>query len=150
MPALREIERSFVDAVRWSDATTLAAHVAPLALSAERRIQIYRNHFTISLTEALSATYPTLKALVGEAFFDQTARRFAAEQPPSSPVLFEYGAAFPTFMAEATHSPEYRYLSDVGAFEWAINHAYHADDAPPFDPSTLLTVPEAQIGRAHV
>ena len=146
MPALREIQTAFAAAILTGNAGTLPLHVAPMTLGAERRIQIYRNHFTISLTECLSATFPVLKALVGEAFFDQSARSFAMDFPPSSPVLFEYGESFPAFLAEATRSTDFAYFVDVGAFEWAINHAYHADDAEPPNAQTLLTVPEEKRG----
>ena len=146
MPALREVQTAFAAAILTGNAGTLPLHVAPMALGAEQRIQIYRNHFTISLIGCLSATFPVLQALVGEAFFDQSARSFAIDFPPSSPVLFEYGESFPAFLAEATKAVDFAYLADVGAFEWAINHAYHADDAEPLDAETLLTVPEANRG----
>lgn len=146
MPALRDVQTAFAAAVLTGSAGTLPLHVRSMTLGAERRIQIYRNHFTISLTECLSATFPVLKALVGENFFDQCARSFTMNFPPSSPVLFEYGESFPTFLAEMTRSANFAYLADVGAFEWAINHAYHADDAETLDAQTLLTVPENNRG----
>ena len=94
------------------------------------------------MTECLAVTFPVLKALVGENYFNQCARRFAADYPPPSPVLFEYGEAFPRFLAEMTRSENFAYLADVGAFEWAINRAYHADDADPMRPQALLSAVE--------
>lgn len=146
MPALREIQTAFSAAILTGEPGVLPIHVAPIPLGAERRIQIYRNHFTISLIECLTATFPVLKSLVGEIFFDQCARSFATNHPPSSPVLFEYGETFPAFVADATRSRDFAYLTDVGAFEWAINHAYHADDAEPLDSQTFLGVPEETRG----
>ena len=146
MPALHEVQAAFAAAVLTGKPGPLPFHVAPMTLGAERRIQIYRNHFTISLTECLSATFPVLKALVGETYFDQCARSFAGEFPPSSPVLFEYGESFPAFLADATGSSDFAYFADLGAFEWAINHAYHADDVEPFDARTLLATPGERRG----
>lgn len=147
MPALREIESSLAAAVLTGKPGSFPRHVAAMELGGERRLQIYRNHFTISLTECLAATFPVLKALVGESFFNQCARAFATDHPPSSPVLFEYGEAFPPYLFEATRSVDYAYFADVGAFEWAINHAYHADDAAEFDAVTILTVPDDRRGN---
>lgn len=142
MPALRDVQTAFAAAILNGAIGRLPLSVAPMALGAERRVQVYRNHFTISLTECLAATFPVLKALVGENYFNQSARRFAAEFPPVSPVLFEYGEAFPGYLAQAAGSNDFAYLADVGAFEWAINCAYHADDAAPIQPHDLLSVAE--------
>jgi hypothetical protein len=146
MSALRKIETSLSAAVLTGAPGEFPKHIADMELGSERRLQIYRNHFIISLTECLAATFPVLKALVGETFFNQCARAFVMAYPPSSPVLFEYGEAFPHFLFEATRSTAYAYFADVGAFEWAINHAYHADDVDVFDASTLLDVFDSQRG----
>jgi hypothetical protein len=142
MPSLPELQTEFAAAVLTSAPGRLPLAVAAMPLGPERRIQIYRNHFAISLTECLAATFPALKALVGERYFDQCARRFASDYPPSSPVLFEYGEAFPRFIAEAACSDDFAYLADVGALEWAINCAYHAEDAAPISPQEFLSIPE--------
>lgn len=145
MPALHDVQTAFADAILTGAAGSLPSLVAPLALGAERRIQVYRNHFAISLTEGLAATFPVLRALVGDAYFGRSARRFASEFPPSSPVLFEYGERFPSLLAQSA-GDEFAYLADVGAFEWAINCAYHADDAVPMQPQALLSVPAERHG----
>jgi len=142
MHTLNDVQEAFAAAILYDRPGRLSPHVASVTLAAERRIRIYRNHFTISLTECLAVTFPVLKALVGENYFNQCARRFAADYPPPSPVLFEYGEAFPRFLAEMTRSENFAYLADVGAFEWAINRAYHADDADPMRPQALLSAVE--------
>lgn len=146
MPALPELQASFAAAILTGAPGRLPLSIAPSALGAERRIQIYRNHLAVSLGECLAATFPVLKELVGEGFFTQTARRFASEFPPSSPVLSEYGEAFPAYLAQTAGAEDFAYLADVGAFEWAINRAYHADNAAPLRAEALLSVPEANRG----
>ncbi|MGE5539010.1 MAG: DUF2063 domain-containing protein [Gemmatimonas sp.] len=144
MPGLRDLQRDFAAAITGGSVDPLTRHIRPAPLGPERRIAIYRNHFVITLTESLGITFPVLKALVGEAFFDQSARRFAEMYPPTSPVLFEYGERFPHFLRDETRSSEFDYLVDVGVFEWAINHAYHAADADPLDANALLRVSPEQ------
>ena len=120
MPALPELQQSFAAAILAGDMAPLAAEIAPVRLGAARRAAIYRNHFAISLGEALAATFPVLQRLVGEAYFAQAADRFVAAAPPTSPVLFEYGEAFPSYLAGRAGADAFAYLVDVGAFEWAI------------------------------
>ncbi|HTI86933.1 MAG TPA: DNA-binding domain-containing protein [Alphaproteobacteria bacterium] len=146
MHALPELQMDFADSVLSGvTADRLADAIRPSPIAAADRIGIYRNHFAITLTESLGITYPVLKALVGERFFAQCARRYAQTHPPRSPVLFEYGRAFPVSLADAAGSG-FAYIADVGAFEWAVNHAYHADDSLPVGASTLARIPAERHG----
>ena len=150
MLALPELQDRMISAILVGNASPLHGAVAPLRLGAEARLQIYRNHFAVSLIEALGRTYPVLQRLVGEAFFAQAARRFIASWLPSSPCLHEYGAEFPGFVATLARSADFAYLADVGGFEWAINVAYHADDVPPLSATALQSVPAADLANLRL
>ena len=52
-----------------------------------RRFAVYRNNVAIALTQALADTFPVVKQLVGDEFFDAMAGVYLREQPPRSPVL---------------------------------------------------------------
>src|SRR3546814_19906185 len=52
---------------------------------------------------------------------------------------------FPTFLAALPDLGGHNYLPDVAAFEWALNVAYHADDAALLRPEDLPD-PDA-VGR---
>lgn len=131
MKTLHEIETRFIAAILGNDMSGLDEIVAPSPIAPAQRLQIYRNNFLISLAAALAASFPVLRRLVGEAYFEQTARRFAETNPPCVPMLSAYGETFPRFLAKATRAPDFAYLADVGRLEWAINCAWHADDAMP-------------------
>lgn len=124
---LLERQRAFAAALTGGS-PGIADKVIGDAIPAESRVQVYLNHFRISLLEALAATFPVTRALVGEAFFAQTARAFLVYEPPGSPVLAEYGAGFPTFLASLPDLGGHNYLPDVAAFEWALNLAGWAPD----------------------
>ena len=102
-----------------------------------RRLRIYRNHYYITLIEALAATFPVTRRLVGEMFFAQVARRFAATSPPAGPCLFEYGEGFPALLEALPEAQAHPYLGDVARLEWALNLSRTAPDVPPLDPSGL-------------
>lgn len=131
MPSLRELQRDVSAAVLGGAAGPAAAHVLQDRLTPEQRLQVYRNHVRISLREALAATFPVVRRLVGEGYFATVARHFVLAHPPRNPVLAEYGAAFPAFLEAAPNAPVY--LADVARLEWALNAAYPAPDASPLE-----------------
>jgi hypothetical protein len=139
MPSLHDIQREFSRYLLGGGAGRLAEAVRFDRLAGERRAQIYRNHFRITLIEALGATFPVAARLVGPDYFATAARRFAAAHPPSQPVLAEYGAEFPAFLETLPHAPEY--LGDTARLEWALNRACHAPDLPALDAAALAAVP---------
>lgn len=110
-----------------------------------QRFAVYRNNVMVSLIDALAAKFPVACQLVGAEFFRAMVRRFAAEHPPSSPIMAEYGELFPDFIAGFPPAQAVPYLADVATLEAARVRAYHAMDADSFgreefasiDPATL-------------
>jgi hypothetical protein len=95
------------------------------------RFGVYRNNVAVSLTEALGEGFPVTRALVGDAFFDAMARCFVIEQPPASPILSDYGGAFPDFIAACPPAAGLPYLPDLARLERARVVAYYAAEARP-------------------
>lgn len=93
------------------------------------RFNVYRNNVVVSLTEALAEGFPVTQALVGERFFAAMARCFVVAQPPSSPILSDYGDALPDFIAAFPPAHGLPYLPDLARLERARVKAYHAADA---------------------
>lgn len=91
-----------------------------------KRFAIYRNNVVVSLIDALVSTFPVTRALVGEEFFYDMARRFALASPPSTPVLAHYGEALPAFIEQFPPAASIAYLADVARLERLRVHAYHA------------------------
>lgn len=110
-----------------------------------RRFAVYRNNVTVSLMEALGARYPAVKAIVGDAFFAATARLYVAAHPPRSPLMMEYGAEFPAFIAAFEPAGTLPYLGDVARLEAARSRAYHAADAAPLDPASLAALTPEEV-----
>jgi hypothetical protein len=114
------------------------------ALDAAARVAIYRNNVLGNLTGALRLTFPAVERLVGAAFFAAAAARFIAATPPASADLYEYGAAFPAFLAAFAPAQGVPYLADVARLEWAVNHALHARFVPALTVAALRDVTEQQ------
>jgi hypothetical protein len=114
------------------------------ALDAAARVRIYRNNVLGNLTGALRLTFPAVERLVGADFFAGAAAHFISTTPPVSADLYEYGAAFPAFLAAFEPARGIAYLADVARLEWAVSLALHAPFAAPLTAHALLRVPESQ------
>ncbi|WP_299437823.1 DUF2063 domain-containing protein [uncultured Rhodospira sp.] len=145
MPGVAAIQEMIGRAVLSGDEPALAALIDGRGLSPMQRIAIHRNNTLITLTEALGANFPVVKALVGEAFFAQTARAFIRRAPPDSPVLSHYGERFADFLAGFEPAAKLPYLADVARLEWARLGALYAADARPAAHDTLAAVPPSVL-----
>jgi hypothetical protein len=127
-----------------------------------KRYNVYRNNVTVSLIDALAAIYPAVQRITGVEFFRAMARFHVRATPPASPLLFEYGHEFPSFIESYEYAREMPWLADTARIERAWLDAYHAADAEPLvaevfaniDPGTLAQVrfvphPAARIVRSR-
>jgi hypothetical protein len=149
MATLAEVQRAFGGAVLGDDDPTLAALIDGAGLTPEQRLGIHRNNALITLTEALGANFPVVKALVGEAFFTQAARAFIRAAPPASPVLSRHGEGFADFLATYEPAAALPYLPDVARLEWARLGALQAADARPASRQALAGVPPHLLPMAR-
>jgi len=114
--------------------------------TAVRRYNVYRNNVTVSLIDALAAVYPAVQRITGVDFFRAMARFHIRATPPTSPLLFEYGRDFPSFIERYEHARSMPWLADTARIERAWLDAYHAADAEPLSPAALAAVPPDRVG----
>jgi Putative DNA-binding domain len=141
MSTLLELQRDLRTAL-LAGADTAPPSVIGGTASAASRVRIYRNNVLGNLVGALRLTFPAVERLVGADFFAGAAARFIPATPPASADLYEYGAAFPNFLAAFEPAKGLSYLPDVARLEWAVNLALHAPLVPALAPEALLGVPE--------
>ncbi|MCM5555618.1 DNA-binding domain-containing protein [Pleomorphomonas sp. NRK KF1] len=127
-----------------SPAPTLVT--GPRGKRAEIRYNVYRNNVTVSLIGALSSIFPATERITGPDFFRAMARFHVRETPPTSPLLFEYGRAFPDFIDRYEHAAGMPWLSDVARIERLWLDSYHAADAPTLKAEMLSSVPPERLG----
>lgn len=146
MPSLAERQQDFAEALLDPQLRTPAGCVAPDGLPDSKRFAVYRNNVVSSLIDALADAYPAVRRLLGEECFRGTARIYVAQDPPRSPVLLEYGAGFPGFLATLEPLACLTYLADVARIERAWLEAYHAAETTPLEPSALARISEHRAG----
>jgi hypothetical protein len=117
----------------------------PNGKAANKRYAVYRNNVTVSLINALAATFPATLRITGVDFFRAMARFHVRATPPTSPLLFEYGYDFPDFIERYEYAGSMPWLADVARIERAWLDAYHAADAAPLPPEALASIPSEQL-----
>lgn len=123
---------------------------APVAGQRERRFAVHRNTFVAGLVDALAASFPATRALLGDDCFRAMARERVLAEPPASPVLVEYAAGFPRCVAAFASAAGVPYVADVAALEAMRVAAFHAADAAPLAPdafASLLAEPSRLAAR---
>ncbi len=104
-----------------------------------RRFAVHRNNVAVALVDALADTFPVVKALVGEEFFEAMATVFVRAHPPASPLMHGYGGQLPGFIEAFAPARGLPYLADVARLEFARVQACHAADAPPLSPAAATS-----------
>lgn len=117
----------------------------PNGKTATRRYNVYRNNVTVSLIDTLASIYPAVHRITGADFFRSMARFHVRQTGPTSPLLFEYGRDFPSFIERYDYAQSMPWLADVARIERAWLDAYHAADITPLSPIVLSTFPPAQL-----
>lgn len=140
MPSLSETQHAFLHAITRQDGEGIATLIAGGLFSPSERLDVYRNTFVSTLVNALRISYPAVKRLVGDEFFEAAAQCFIEASPPSSAYLNAYGAGFGSFLAQFPPAAGLPYLADVARLEWAVNCALHAQDAAPIAPDGLAAI----------
>ncbi|WP_024511496.1 DNA-binding domain-containing protein [Bradyrhizobium sp. ARR65] len=124
---------------------TPLAVTGPAGKAAARRYDVYRNNVTVSLIDALAAIYPAVQRITGIDFFRAMARLHIRSNPPTSPLLFEYGRDFPAFIDDYEYANAMPWLADTARIERAWLDAYHAADAEPLPPAALAALPSNKM-----
>ena len=148
--ALLELQVAFAETLRSGKPTGVESLVACEGISAAGRIAVYRNHFLISLGDALATAFPVVRRLVGEAYFSAAARRFVQESPPRSPCISEYGQEFADFLRRLPEIEQLAYVADVACLEWALVRAAEADELPGVPPERLATLDPGRLAGTRL
>jgi hypothetical protein len=102
-----------------------------------RRFNVYRNNVIAGQISTLSDAYPAIVRLVGEEFFTAMAREYVVNHPPTSPMMFDYGADFADFIDAFQPTQSLPYLGDVARIERAWVESYHAVERDSISPMAL-------------
>jgi hypothetical protein len=106
---------------------------APNMQEQEVRLNVYRNNIAVSLVDALCDIFPITETLVGEEFFRAMARIYLLDNPPSSPIISEYGVGFSDFIRNFDPAKSIPFLADVAALEQTMLTLTHSEEYGTLD-----------------
>ncbi|MGH8112949.1 MAG: HvfC/BufC family peptide modification chaperone [Rhodanobacteraceae bacterium] len=130
-PALPELQHRFLAALYDDGESGPVEAIVGHGLDPSARLRIYRNSCNEIQTGALRATYPAVLALLGAAFYEQTARVYRQAHPSTSGNLQGFGADFAEHLDALPSLDGFAYIPDVARLEWRRQLAALADDAEP-------------------
>lgn len=148
-PRLHELQQGFVDAL-LGRGDAVAAWVDGAGLDPSARLRIYQHAVAATLTAALHDSYPTVHALVGEAFFEMLAARYQQQHPSACGNLQQFGGALPGFIESMPEAQPLGYLADIAKLDWLRQVAALAPDATPVDSVAIAAAAMIDSHRLHV
>ena len=110
-----------------------------------RRYDVYRNNVIVKLIDTLTAIFPAVERITGAEFFRAMARCYVRRNLPGSPLLLEYGRAFPSFISSYEYARTLPWLADTARIERAWLDCYHAADVQPFERQHLQAIAPADL-----
>ena len=110
-------------------------------------LKVYRNTSARGLVDALIAQFPTVTAVVGEAWMVQAALVFCEAHPPNLAPLILYGEDFPEWVTGPAQDQGLAYLPDLARLDrlWTECHTevdeqgVSAEDLSRLSPEVFLT-----------
>ena len=150
MPSLMDAQADFADGLLSTAKPVPDCVRGALRGQAERRFAVYRNTVAASLIDALAARFPVVQRLVGDEFFRAMAHDYVAQDPPRSPLLFQYGEGFAPFIEGFAPAAPLPYLADVARLEYLRGRSYHAADAEPLQSGAFAALDGGRLAEFKV
>ncbi len=147
---LAELQKTFIAAVLFGENATIAPALAEGGISPSGQMGIYRNNSFGTLTNALALTYPAVRKLVGEAFFERAGYAFIEARHPVNSNLDDYGAEFAEFLADFPPAQALAYLPDMARLEWQVHQSAIAEKGVHLDQSAIAAIPQDKYFSLHL
>lgn len=138
---LGDMERVFQDGLLGRSREILTQVRGNAREDAATMFGVYQHAYWARLAESLGIDFPGLKALAGAEAFDRLARTYVARHPSVDPSIRWVGRALPQFLASEAPYRDDPWLADMARFDWALAHAFDAEDAPTAGVAALAAVP---------
>jgi hypothetical protein len=141
--SLADFQDRFAEALLTGDATAGT-------LAAQPGFAVYRNTVMKGWVDALEANYPSVRRLVGDAFFRAAAEEYARMNPSSDPRLWCYGEGYAAFLATYAPAASLPYLPGVARLDRCWTEAHGAASALVLDAASLAGMAPEQLAACSL
>ena len=109
-------------------------------LTSFERLEIYNRQYWFRLIDVLYDDFPGLRAVIGDANFNELIRAYLTKYPSRSFSLRDLGRALPRFLEEEPQwaAPRQQMALDMARFEWAQTLAFDEKSLPALAVDDLL------------
>jgi hypothetical protein len=141
MRVLAELQQDFQQYLMQHDAAIQTAIISTEKVSANTRLDIYRNAYYARLFEVFQLDYPTLHTLLGDEEFMLLGRRYIDAHPSQYRSIRWFSSHLATFMETRAPYADKRVLSEMARFEWLLTEAFDASDETVMPLEDMTTIP---------
>lgn len=146
---LHNIQKHFLEALFNSDANPdiLSSIKKSGSRNAIEQLNSYRDSVMGGINEALTISYPVVKKLVGDDFFNYLTQLYIQRTPSTSPDLNNYGHDFCNFLETCNNLESVPYLPDVARLEWCWQKIINGSKTKPGNLLLLANLTEQQTNQ---
>jgi len=146
MTELTRLQDQFQAYLLSTDVGIINSVISTPAVSAQTRLDIYRDGYQLRLIECLTANFPALHRYLGTEEFEKVCVAYIATHPSSYRSIRWYGDTLPEFL-KAYYGKSKAYLAELADFEWLMTLCFDAADDPQVQMEEMAAVPgEAWAG----
>ncbi len=154
MTNLRRLQANFISDCLSGELTddnvSMKSDVCEKPISAKARMQLYRDSAMGNIIAPLELTYPVIKDLVGNDFFDLMCHKYIENHWPTSGNMNDYGTEFAGFIKGLEQTNSLPYLSDIARLEWLFHLSSLADDKEQSDWSKFSELTEDELSKVKI
>ncbi len=94
-----------------------------------RGLAIYRNNLSATAQQALTITFPTVKAMIGDELFNYACHQLLVLSPPTKGDWGLWGEDFAKLLADLSQLVDYPFVADIAKLDWLRHHCMRDKDS---------------------
>jgi len=106
-------------------------------ITAQKRLDIYKNAFSARFIEAIETDHPILGNYLGDDLFDQMAEGYIRDTPSKFTSLRQYADELPNYLERTNPFSSHPIISEIAYFERLLLSSFDAKDELPLPFSKL-------------
>lgn len=149
MPPLDKLQTCFLDYLSGKNKMIEDLVVNQGLISAQTRLEIYKNAYHLRLKEALETDHEWLGIYLGDDLFDEMVDGYVQSHPSHYTSLRHFGESLPDFLAITKPFSQHPILAEIARFERRLMDVFDAADAERLDFSALQDIPTPSWPTLH-